>query len=642
MGEVPGYNDLLAGLSPYTSSSNTLEYVVLPQDPQNLSNFLCGATNRKGVLCGDCIEGYGVAVNSEYFECVVCPEDHTYYNSVFYLLTEFLPVTLFFALVFVFSVSVTSGPLNSYIFFAQVITTAVDVDADGIIPLQNVIERHKISYTTLTNVYSIPYDIWNMNFFKPLWPKFCLSPHLNTIDIYAIGYITAIYALILVIIFALILNLYNRGVSIVVCICRPLHQCLARFRQFSNVQPSVTGGVAVFILISYAKFVYVSLYLLKPTPLYHADNTIAYYAFYADGNIKWIENSAHAIVYIIIALCMLLTFVLLPPVVLFYPTFLRLIEQLSCWRLQLGKFYPSVKMQSFMNEFHGCYKDGTNGGMDCRWFASLYFCLRIGFFAVYCFTKTWYCKYTFQLLFFLFTAFLFALIQPYRKAWLNKLDMSMFLLLATITALTQYNLGKLWIGDGELSLFAFGIQYVLLFLPLLYCIGYYLVLIFGRTMTRWTPYVKDKYQRFKNRGIQAEQTEEQDEFNTDRASLVDSTHVSNFLDFMEDSRQIEGHVRLTNSHSWPPNNHDQNNRQLRPNHLSGTNETSPLVTASSQHSTSDSDADRQQTTKGSENATDRPVQHPSEDYHTAHSTNSSQRGYGTIRSTVVSPMPLPP
>ena len=644
MGEVPGYNDLLVGLSPYVSSSNNFEYVVLPQDPQNLSNFLCGATNRKGILCGDCIEGYGVAVNSEYFECVFCPEEHTYYNWVFYLLTEFLPVTLFFALVFVFSMSVTSGPLNSYIFFAQVITTAVDIDADGMIPLQNVTARHNISYVTLTNVYSIPYDIWNMNFFKPLWPKFCLSPHLNTIDVYAIGYITAIYVLILVIIFALILNLYNRGVSIVVCICRPLHKCLARFRRLSNFQPSVTGGVAVFILISYTKFVYVSLNLLTPTPLYRADGTVAYHAFYADGNIKWEKNIATAIVYIIIASCMLSTFVLLPPLVLFYPTFLRLVERLSCWRLQLGKFYPSAKIQSFMNEFHGCYKDGSNGGMDCRWFASLYFCLRIGVFAVYSGASTWYLKYILQLLFFLFAAFLFALIQPYQKAWLNRLDILMFLLLATITALGQYNLGSLWIGEGELYLWAFGIQYVLLFLPLLYCIGYYLVLIFGRTITRWTPYVKDKYQQFKNRGIQAEQIEEQDEFNTDRASLVDSTHVPNFLDYLEGSEHIENRVRLTNSHSWRPNNRDQSNRQLRPNHSSGTNETSPLVTASSQHSTTDSDADRQQTTKGSENANNRPVhpvQHPSEDYHTAHSTNSSQRGYGTIGSTLISLTPPP-
>ena len=34
---------------------------------------------------------------------------------------------------------------------------------------------------------------------------------------------------------------------------------------------------------------------------------------------------------------------------------------------------------------------------------------------------------------FLFAGFLFALIQPYRKAWLNKLDISMFLLVAIIT-----------------------------------------------------------------------------------------------------------------------------------------------------------------------------------------------------------------
>ena len=653
MGQVPGYNDLLVGLSPYVSSSNALKYVVLPQDPQELSNFLCGATNREGVLCGDCIEGYGVAVNSRDFECVVCPDDHTYYNWIFYLLTEFLPVTLFFLLVFVFSTTVTSGPLNSYIFFAQVVPTVIGINADGMIPLQNVTEEHGISYTTMENFYVIPYDIWNMNFFKSLWPNFCLSPHLNTLDIYALGYITAVYILILVIVFALILNLYNRGVSIVVCICRPLHKCLARFRRFSNFQPSVISGIGVFILISYTKFVYVSLNLLTPVPLYYADGTVAVQVIYPDGNVHWGSNDS--VIYIVIASCMLSTFVLLPPLVLFYPTFLRLIERLSCWRLQLGKFYPSAKMQSFMNEFHGCYKDGTNGGMDCRWFASLYFCFRIGVFAVYSATETWYLQYIIQLLFFLFAAFLFAFIQPYRKAWLNKLDMSMFLLLAIITALTQYNLGKVWIGDGELSLFAFGVQYVFLFLPLLYCIGYYLVLIFDRTRTRWTPYIKNKYERFKNRVIQAEQIEERDEFNTDYAALIDNTHVPNFLN-LEISRQIEGCARLIKSRPSYPNTHDQESIPLKRCSLSEATESLP---ASFRPSTSDSNANGhiQQTieeNEGSENTTNQPL-HPIaiDDYkinieseiatdrpvQIAHSTINSQRGNGTIGSTEVSLIP---
>ena len=692
MGQVAGFSDLLVGLSPYVSSSNDFKYVVLPQDPQELSNFFCGATNREGILCGDCKEGFGVAVNSEYFDCVLCPDEHTYYNWIFYLLTEFLPGTLFFVLVFVFSMTVTSGPLNSYIFFAQVISNAVGIDADGMIPLHNITEQHGISYATLKDFYVIPYDIWNMNFFKSLWPKFCLSPHLNTIDIYALGYITAVYVLILVIIFALILNLYNRGVSIVVCICRPLHKCLAHFRRLSNFQPSITGGVAVFILISYTKFAYVSLYLLTPIPLYHADGTVAVQVFYPDGNIYWGNNDS--VIYIIIASCMLSTFVLLPPLVLFYPTFLRLIERLSCWRLSLGKLYPSAKIQSFMNEFHGCYKDGSNGGMDCRWFASLYFCLRIGVFAVYSGSDTWFLQYTIQLLFFLFAAFLFALIQPYQKAWLNKLDMSMFLLLATITALSQYNLGKLWIGNGQLSVFAFGVQYVLLFLPLLYCIGYFLVLIFDRTRTRWAPYVKDKYRRFKNQGIQAELIEEQDEFNTDYTALVDSTDVPNFLDFMEDSKQIEDCARLTKSRPSYANSHDQDSIPLKPYSLSGATRSSPQPStsdgnsnglaqqttkekeesenttnqplhpiaiddykiaclsrakesspASFQPSISDSDAIKQQTTEEnieSEIDTDRPVQHPSEDYQIAHSTNRSQERYGgTIGSTLLSLTPPP-
>ena len=34
----------------------------LPSDPDKLNNNMCGPYNREGVLCGRCIEGYGVPI----------------------------------------------------------------------------------------------------------------------------------------------------------------------------------------------------------------------------------------------------------------------------------------------------------------------------------------------------------------------------------------------------------------------------------------------------------------------------------------------------------------------------------------------------------------------------------------------------
>ena len=51
--EVNGQTEMLAGLSPYVYQASSKVQIDLPAD-QNLSDFLCGAANREGVLCGRC------------------------------------------------------------------------------------------------------------------------------------------------------------------------------------------------------------------------------------------------------------------------------------------------------------------------------------------------------------------------------------------------------------------------------------------------------------------------------------------------------------------------------------------------------------------------------------------------------------
>ena len=599
IGLVDGFpNEYLAGLSPYVTTSSIDNYITLPKNLNDLSIVLCNDTNRQGALCGKCLDNYGVAINTA--RCVECSEHNTYYYWAFYLLAEILPVTIFFGSVFIFSMTITSGPLNSYIFFAQIITTALNINADGMIPQRA---------TNIEAVYLIPYGIWNLNFFHSVLPEFCLSPNLNTVDVYLIGYVTAFYPLFLLLLFILILNLYNKGIRPVVCIVRPLHNCIARFRQLTNFQQSVTGGIAVFILISYTKIAYVSFLILSPVPLYFANGSIATYVFYPDGNIAWGKNSS--VPYIIIASCILLTFVLFLPILLFYPTFLRLVEWISCKKLNLGRFYPSPKFQAFLNEFHGCYKDGCDGGLDCRWFASFYFFIRIVLFILYSFTYTWYNTYIFQLLFFLFVSFLFTVFQPYCKPWINRLDVAMFLNMIAITSLSQYNLEVVLTGNEHLKTWPFVIQYILILLPLLCCIGYYFVVIFYRIKSKWAPYLRKKYSRH---NIESEQNI-QDEFSY-RDALVDSTHVPDFINFM-DTTAGQRHIKLSSSYLWQS---DEN-----------ANEHTPLLTPTSQP-TNYSSSSEVDTEKDTGNKTS-----DGEEYQTAHSisAHSDDNERGAVGTTTV-------
>ena len=444
----------VVGESPYSHPATYEQYITLYNGSETyLNDLFCGPSKRKGILCGSCQNGTGVALTSDTYHCVECPS----YGWLLYLLTTYLPITIFFALVFLFSMTVTSGPLNSFLFFAQVISTTIAVDGNGTLLFSS------------KGLYIIPYSIWNMDFFHSLVGKFCVNTEINTLDVMLLRYGEALYPLLLLLIVIPLMVVYNKGIKFIVYILRPLHYCLVRFKQLTSLHHSVTGGIAVFIILSYNKFMIASLWLLLDVPLYNISGDVVHYVYYYDGDIPY-----PAYKYIIPAYLILLTFGIIPPILLMYPSFLRLLERLSCWRLKLTKFYPPLNLKLFLDEFHGCYKDGSDGGIDCRWFSGLYFILRLILSFIYTFTDTWQIHYISQLLVLLIFAFGFALIQPYKEDWINTLDVGFFLILVAITSMSLYNLTQTYI-DQPLSTDIFTLQYILIFIPLLYCVGYYTV-----------------------------------------------------------------------------------------------------------------------------------------------------------------------
>ena len=187
-----GYVDIddktvtVVGLSPYVNSISNKELVQLPTDPENLTEFFCKTLNRTGITCGSCIKNYGPSVTSS--ACVSCPDGVERYSWLLYLVAVFLPNTVFFVCVFIFNMSRTDqlvrfGPLNAFIFFAQVITTVAMVNAEGTLVLFDSITSNDSTSLEIMNVfhdfYTVVYDMWNLNFFLPWIPPFCLS---STID----------------------------------------------------------------------------------------------------------------------------------------------------------------------------------------------------------------------------------------------------------------------------------------------------------------------------------------------------------------------------------------------------------------------------------------------------------------------------
>ena len=190
--------------------------------------------------------------------------------------------------------------------------------------------------------------------------------------------------------------------------------------------------------------------------------------------------------YVALAGLILTTFVAIPPILLSLPSILHNMKTIMNSRprgvrlmlkldaLQLRRCCCSTsgwpKLQQFLAAFHGCYKDGTErndgvaGKFDYRWFAGLYFVLRVIIFA---FKPEWFIQYT-SLQFVCIAAILiFLVLRPYKINFYNKLDAAMFSLLIAINTLTMYNYHITILGNTP-SVFAFSLQYILVLLPIVY------------------------------------------------------------------------------------------------------------------------------------------------------------------------------
>lgn len=64
-----------------------------------INQEVCGEFNRRGQLCGECMEGYGPPVYSYSFTCVKCRKSDFKINLIRYIAVAYIPLTAFFLIV---------------------------------------------------------------------------------------------------------------------------------------------------------------------------------------------------------------------------------------------------------------------------------------------------------------------------------------------------------------------------------------------------------------------------------------------------------------------------------------------------------------------------------------------------------------
>ena len=152
----------------YTTALNDPLYIVLPNNISELNEYMCGPMNRKGLVCSECVDGFSPSFTSpDYMACSNCTASK-YYGVPLFILTEFVPVTLFYLMFLLLQINVTSSSTPCYIFCSQLIMITITPSVKPRFLVHN-------TYFFQTNLdvatYTL-YGLWNLDFFATRYLHF--------------------------------------------------------------------------------------------------------------------------------------------------------------------------------------------------------------------------------------------------------------------------------------------------------------------------------------------------------------------------------------------------------------------------------------------------------------------------------------
>ena len=346
----------------FNSQYNEAKHSCLPKNPKQLiNNSVCTQFHRTGLLCGDCLEGYSPFVLSYNLSCVKCPGGHK--NWWKFILVAYIPLTLFYFIVFLFNINVTSSHLHGVVWYSQALT----------MPILSRRIMHVLRYGDQRTLIALKiifvfYSFWNLDLFRSVLPDICLN--VTTLQALALDYLVAFYPLLLLLISYFVIKLYDRKVSFIVTLWKPFQSVFSAFRKSWKVQTSLIDAFATFFLLSYVKILHVTVDLLVPTQIYQLGSNTPTLGLFYSPSVAYFGDDHRP--YAILAVIILILFVLLP-------TFVLILYPFQCFHKLLSLFPMKWNtLHAFVDSFQGCYKDGTEPGTyDCRWFSVLILLIRL-------------------------------------------------------------------------------------------------------------------------------------------------------------------------------------------------------------------------------------------------------------------------
>ena len=338
------------------SQQHQQDYSEMPADPHLLDDVMCGPYNRKGLLCGRCIDGYGPTAHILDLRCANCSKIQEYYAIPLYLVLTLLPITLLFISIVIFKFNITTGPLLGYVIFCQV--HLLWMKQNGY--MYEFIQYNVSLFPRVMFKISVTLSqFWSLQYVTPVVPPFCISEKLSDIDIEMLSLVPATYPIILLAVIFITMELHTKNCKII----QKLWKLFTTFFDKMKIKP-VTGEAVIHAFASVFFLSNVAVYatmgsLSNITYIKGQDSTPYQRSLFHYPMVEWLGYQH--IHYILIALIPFIFLTVIPSVFhIIYPT--RIYGYLS--RYISGR--KQLAITAFAEALQVCFKDGLNGTRDYR------------------------------------------------------------------------------------------------------------------------------------------------------------------------------------------------------------------------------------------------------------------------------------
>ena len=225
--------------------------------------------------------------------------------------------------------------------------------------------------------------------------------------------LVGLYPLLLIGVVYYLVKLQDRGCRVAV----KIESLCSRFRGTFKIKASLIETFSTFFLLSYMKITFAAFYILAPTQVWSPDGSYIW-TVYIEPSLLYFRfpHSVYATPTLLLAMLL----VIIPLCVLFLYQYQ--------WFQRLHHFHlRSLALNTFVDAFQGCYKDGTNGTRDCRFFASLQLIMRLIFPLAFFITKEPFSSVFICSIVFGSYITAFVIMRPYREALYNKTDIPLLM-----------------------------------------------------------------------------------------------------------------------------------------------------------------------------------------------------------------------